>query len=208
MTLVSVCQSGRCLLWTLQGGQTFADIIILFSVILKVQMIEWKSIFWHIMRMSHLYFVFDAFWRFFSSFLGVFMHININLYLGCPNVPWLLYAWTHKYNSDPDISAFCPLKVCLCVSPASADRCARPWLGGEGAGEGEPKSVHHSPAREVEVAVEQAGENEEEPVRTRTDIGKITFNLSLYFHVFFYLTVKWPGFVVVVSIWLHFSNPY
>lgn len=42
-----------------------------------------------------------------------------------------------------------------CVVPASAGRCVRPLLGGEGAGEGEPTSVHRSPAREVEEAVER-----------------------------------------------------
>lgn len=31
----------------------------------------------------------------------------------------------------------------------------RPWLGGEGAEEGEPMSMHHSPAREVDEAVEE-----------------------------------------------------
>lgn len=39
--------------------------------------------------------------------------------------------------------------------PAYADQCVRPWLGGEGAEEGEPMSMHHSPAREVDEAVEQ-----------------------------------------------------
>lgn len=41
--------------------------------------------------------------------------------------------------------------------PASAGRCVRPLLKGEGAGEGEPTSMHHSPAREVEEAVEETG---------------------------------------------------
>lgn len=41
-----------------------------------------------------------------------------------------------------------------CVVPASACRCVRPLLGGEGAGEGEPTSMHRSPAREVEETVE------------------------------------------------------
>lgn len=36
------------------------------------------------------------------------------------------------------------------ASAASAGRCVRPLLGGEGAGEGEPTSMHRSPAREVE----------------------------------------------------------
>lgn len=43
------------------------------------------------------------------------------------------------------------------VLPASASRCVRPLLGGEGAGEGEPLSVHHSPAREVEDAEKGKG---------------------------------------------------
>lgn len=42
-----------------------------------------------------------------------------------------------------------------CVIPAYADQCVRPWLGGEGAEEGEPMSMHHSPAREVDEAVEE-----------------------------------------------------
>lgn len=41
--------------------------------------------------------------------------------------------------------------------PASAARCVRPLLGGEGAGEGEPTSVHRSPAREVEEAMGEKG---------------------------------------------------
>lgn len=49
--------------------------------------------------------------------------------------------------------------------PASACRCVRPSLEGEGAGEGEPTSVHHSPAREVEEAVEETGR--EKKVRER-----------------------------------------
>lgn len=44
-----------------------------------------------------------------------------------------------------------------CVVPASAGQCVRPLLGGEGAGEGEPTSMHRSPAREVEEAVEEKG---------------------------------------------------
>lgn len=43
------------------------------------------------------------------------------------------------------------------VVPASAGRCVRPLLEGEGAGEGEPTSMHYSPAREVEEAVEETG---------------------------------------------------
>lgn len=31
----------------------------------------------------------------------------------------------------------------------------RPWLGGEGAEEGEPMSMHHSPARAVDEAVKE-----------------------------------------------------
>lgn len=42
-----------------------------------------------------------------------------------------------------------------CAIPAYADQCVRPWLGGEGAEEGEPMSMHHSPAREVDEAVEE-----------------------------------------------------
>ena len=42
-----------------------------------------------------------------------------------------------------------------CVVPAFAARCVRPLLRGEGAGEGEPTLKHHSPAREVNEAVEE-----------------------------------------------------
>lgn len=49
-----------------------------------------------------------------------------------------------------------------CVLPAYADQCVRPWLGGEGAEEGEPMSEHHSPAREVDEAVEQKKKNKHE----------------------------------------------
>lgn len=44
---------------------------------------------------------------------------------------------------------------CSCAVPAFAAQCVRPLLWGEGAGEGEPMSMYHSPAREVEEAVEK-----------------------------------------------------
>lgn len=56
------------------------------------------------------------------------------------------------------------------VVPASAGRCVRPLLGGEGAGEGEPTSMHRSPAREVEEAVEDNGM--EKRVRDGSEEGK------------------------------------
>lgn len=51
-----------------------------------------------------------------------------------------------------------------CVVPAYAGQCVKPWLGGEGAEEGEPMSMHHSPAREVDEAVEERKENDEKEV--------------------------------------------
>lgn len=56
------------------------------------------------------------------------------------------------------------------VVPASAGRCVRPLLGGEGAGEGEPTLIHRSPAREVEEAVEDKGR--ERKVRVGSEDGK------------------------------------
>lgn len=39
----------------------------------------------------------------------------------------------------------------MCL-PAAAALFVRPWLGGEGGGEGEPTQTHCSPARESEEA--------------------------------------------------------
>lgn len=82
--------------------------------------------------------------------------------------------------------------MCVCFFlPASADRCARPWLGGEGAGEGEPTSVHHSPAREVEVAVEQGGRERsqlgQEKEMTRRRQGDSEFQHSAFFLIMKYV---------------------
>lgn len=60
-----------------------------------------------------------------------------------------------------------------CVVPASAARCVRPLLGGEGAGEGEPTSVQRSPAREVEEAAEETGRD--------TNVVKTERELSPHF---------------------------
>lgn len=146
---------GSALLKTLQVAKFLQTLLVCFLLFWKCKW--WEKICFLIYQKNTVSSVIWCLLENFTFFFVFFMHISTNLYLQCPNFRSPLYVWTHKYNSHSDISAFCTLKVRLCFSPASAARCVRPWLGGEGAGEGEPTSVHHSPAREVEVAVEQGG---------------------------------------------------
>lgn len=60
-----------------------------------------------------------------------------------------------------------------CLIPAYADQCVRPWLGGEGAEEGEPMSMHHSPAREVDEAVEDKKKKKHEKEINQSDLPSL-----------------------------------
>lgn len=65
-----------------------------------------------------------------------------------------------------------------CVIPAYADQCVRPWLGGEGAEEGEPMSMHHSPAREVDEAVEEKKKEKHEKGLNLWDLLSLKGNVG------------------------------
>lgn len=63
-------------------------------------------------------------------------------------------ACTVRLHSAAAVAAHAaPLAAAGLALAAFAAQCVRPLLEGKGAGEGEPTSMHHSPAREVEEAV-------------------------------------------------------